>query len=71
MGESCSLRRTAPLDQLDLANRRRDARMLAELAAGLLTPRGLLAIEAYRSWDWLEPADLFALVTQFVPGQPL
>jgi hypothetical protein len=59
-----------PLDQFDLANRRREARdALGELAAGLLTPRGLLAFEAYRSWDWLEPADLFALVTQFIPGQ--
>lgn len=59
-----------PLDALDLATKRRDAReVLGELAGGLLTPRGVLAIEAYRTWDWLEPADLFGLISQFAPGQ--
>jgi hypothetical protein len=60
----------APLDQLQLAMRSREARAaLDELPAGLLTPRGVLAVDGYRVWDWLEPAALFALATQLRPGQ--
>lgn len=59
-----------PLDDLDLAVRRREATAaLDSLPNGLLTPRGLLAIDGYLPSDWLEPAQLFALVTQLLPGQ--
>lgn len=59
-----------PQDRLELAARRGEARaLLGDLAEGLLTPRGVLVVEGYAAEDWLGPEDLYALISQLLPGQ--
>lgn len=59
-----------PLDEFELTLKKVDVRAaLTELVDGLITPRGVLAIEAYTPRDWLEPSDLFALASRLMSGQ--
>lgn len=59
-----------PLDVLEAATTRRAALdLLQRLPDALVTPRGTLLIEGYDEHDWLKPDDLYALLSQFLPGQ--
>lgn len=59
-----------PVDLLQRAARLKSAReTLAELTSRLVTPRGVLLIEGYGADDWLEPEDLFAALSDLLPGQ--
>ncbi len=59
-----------PSSRPSFALRRGEAReLLSDLADGVLTPRGVLVVEAFTTADWLAPDDLYALAAQLLPGQ--
>lgn len=58
------------MDRPSLAVRRGEARdSLNDLADGLLTPRGVLVVEAFDTADWLSIDDVFSLASRLLPGQ--
>ncbi|MFI9011631.1 hypothetical protein ACIGNX_30785 [Actinosynnema sp. NPDC053489] len=59
-----------PTNMLDLAARRAEANMLVmRLPDELITPRGVLVIEAWSVDDWFSPADMFAMLSRLGTAQ--
>jgi hypothetical protein len=50
-------------------SRARAAEMLNALADTIITPRGVMVIDGYRTDDWLRPRELFAFATRLQAGQ--
>jgi hypothetical protein len=53
----------------EVESRARAAEMLNALADTIITPRGVLVIDGYRTDDWLRPQELFTFVTRLQAGQ--
>jgi hypothetical protein len=59
-----------PIDEVDWVDWHRHATdTLNTLASSLITPKGVLAIEAWSPDDWLRPTDIYNLAARMVPGQ--
>lgn len=58
---------TDPLAWVDAHRNASDA--LAELAASLITPKGVLLVDGWSPRDWLTAQDLYNLASRLAPGQ--
>ncbi|MFI8103341.1 hypothetical protein [Streptomyces sp. NPDC086023] len=59
-----------PTNRIELGARRSEARSLAQrLPDELITPRGVLIIEAWSTDDWFGPEDLYGMLSRLGQGQ--